>query len=159
MEAICAAGSPPFDPRDAPALTRDPEDDPIVYMALLSDADLLVSDDRDIVPDRIERHYEHEGRLVTALTSGELMESRLGPLGIDFDQIEGAWLRRAYASWVIRKVPATEAKSPLSGSLSWQGLACCSGRVATGIPAVALQLPAGVVLPRNQEGTVRPPQT
>ena len=38
VEAICAAGSPPFDPRDAPALTRDPKDDPIVYTALLGDA-------------------------------------------------------------------------------------------------------------------------
>lgn len=37
---------------------------------------------------RRERH-----RFVTALTFGELMESRLGPLGIDFDEIEGAWLR------------------------------------------------------------------
>jgi hypothetical protein len=54
VEAICAAGSPPFDPRDAPALTRDPEDDPILYTALLGDADLLVADDRHIVPDGVE---------------------------------------------------------------------------------------------------------
>jgi predicted nucleic acid-binding protein len=98
VEAICAAGSPPFDPSEAPALTRDPEDDPVVYTALLGGADLLVSDDRDIVPDGVEHHYEHEGRLVTALTFGELMESRLAPLGIDFDEIEGSWLAQAYAS-------------------------------------------------------------
>ena len=48
--------------------------------------------------DGIEHHYEHEGRFVTALTFGELMESQLGPLGIDFDQIEGSWLGLAYAS-------------------------------------------------------------
>lgn len=35
LEAICAVGSPPFDPTGAPALTRDPEDDPVVYTALL----------------------------------------------------------------------------------------------------------------------------
>jgi predicted nucleic acid-binding protein len=98
VEAICAAGSSPFDPRDAPALTRDPEDDPIVYTALSADAELLISDDRDIVPDGVEHHYEHEGRLVTALTFGELMESRLAPLGIDFDKIEGSWLGQVYAS-------------------------------------------------------------
>jgi len=98
IEAICAAGSPPFDPRDAPALTRDPEDDPVVYTALLGGVDLLVSDDRDVVPDGVEHHYEHEGRLLTAVTFGELMESRLGSLGIDFDEIVGSWLALAYAS-------------------------------------------------------------
>jgi len=35
---------------------------------------------------------------VTALTFGELMESRLAPLGIDFDEIEGSWLGLAYVS-------------------------------------------------------------
>ena len=50
------------------------------------------------MPDGVEHHYEHEGRLVTALTFGELMESRLAPLGIDFDEIEGSWLSQAYAS-------------------------------------------------------------
>jgi predicted nucleic acid-binding protein len=98
VEAICAAGSPPFDPRDAPALTRDPEDDAVVYTALLGGADLLVSDDRDIVPDGVEHQYDHEGRLLTAVTFGELMESRLGVLAIDFDEIEGSWLGLAYAS-------------------------------------------------------------
>jgi hypothetical protein len=33
VEAICAVGSPPFDPREAPALTRDPKDDPVMYTA------------------------------------------------------------------------------------------------------------------------------
>jgi predicted nucleic acid-binding protein len=98
VEAICAVGSPPFDPREAPALTRDPKDDPVVYTALLGGADLPVSDDRDIVPDGVEHHYEHEGRLLTAVSFGELMESRLGALGIDFDEIEGSSLGLAYAS-------------------------------------------------------------
>ncbi len=98
VEAICAIGSPPFDPRKAPALTRDPEDDPVVYTALLGGADLLVSDDRDIVPDGVEHHYEHEGRLMTAVSFGELMESRLAALGIDFGEIDGSWLGLAYAS-------------------------------------------------------------
>jgi predicted nucleic acid-binding protein len=92
VEAICAAGSPPFEPREAPALTRDPEDDPVVYTALLAGADLLVADDRDIVPDGVEQHYEHESRFLTAVTFHELMENRLGLLGIDFDEIDGRWL-------------------------------------------------------------------
>lgn len=38
VEAACVAGCPPFELRDAPALTKDPEDDPIVYTALLGAA-------------------------------------------------------------------------------------------------------------------------
>lgn len=98
MEAICAVGSPPFDPTDAPALTRDPNDDPIVYTALLGGADLLVSDDKDIVPNGIDHHYEHAGRAVTALTFNELMATRLASTGIDFDEIDGSWLGLAYTS-------------------------------------------------------------
>ena len=33
FESICVVGPPPFDALDAPALTRDPTDDPIVYGA------------------------------------------------------------------------------------------------------------------------------
>jgi hypothetical protein len=62
LEALCVAASPPFEARTSPALTRDPEDDPIVYGALLADADYVIADDKDIVPDGIEHHYEHEGR-------------------------------------------------------------------------------------------------
>ena len=56
FEVICVGGPAPFDAATAPAPTRDPADDAIVYTALLADADFLISDDRDIVPDGDERH-------------------------------------------------------------------------------------------------------
>ncbi len=54
VEAVCVAGSPPFNPSDSPSFTRDRKDDPIVYTALLNHADYLISDDRDIVPNGAE---------------------------------------------------------------------------------------------------------
>jgi hypothetical protein len=44
VEAICVAGSSSFNPEDPPPFTRDRKDDPIVYTALLSRADYLISD-------------------------------------------------------------------------------------------------------------------
>ncbi len=38
FEAVCAVAAPPFQPGDLPALTRDPEDDPIVDGTWLLDA-------------------------------------------------------------------------------------------------------------------------
>lgn len=97
LEALCVAASPPFEARTSPALTRDPEDDPIVYGALLADADFVISDDRHIVPDGIEHHYEHEGRSLTAMTFARMMERFFHPADIDFDEIDGAWLAVAYS--------------------------------------------------------------
>jgi predicted nucleic acid-binding protein len=37
-----------------PTLTADPKDDPILYTALLADADLLISSDKHLVPDKKE---------------------------------------------------------------------------------------------------------
>jgi predicted nucleic acid-binding protein len=108
VEAVCAIGAPPFDPAQVPALTRDPQDDPIVYAALVSDADLLISDDKHIVPDGIEHQYEHEGRTVLAITFNELIESRLSHAGIDFDEIDGSWLGVAHAAMGV--------SSPQAGS-------------------------------------------
>jgi predicted nucleic acid-binding protein len=98
IEAICAAGSPPFEASRAPALTRDPEDDPVVYTALLADADYLISDDPDIVPDRGERRYEHGSHSVTAMTFHQLMTTHFDPADVDFDEIDGSWLGVAYAA-------------------------------------------------------------
>jgi len=39
-----------------------------------------------------------KARSVVALTFNESMESRLGPIGIDFDEIDGSWLGLAYAA-------------------------------------------------------------
>jgi predicted nucleic acid-binding protein len=97
LQALCVAASPPFEVRTSPALTRDPEDDPIVYGALLADADFVISDDKDIVPDGIEHRYEHEGRSLTAMTFARMMERFFVPEDVDFDQIDGAWLAVAYS--------------------------------------------------------------
>lgn len=96
MEAVCAAGSPPFNPAQAPTLTRDPHDDPIVYPALLARADYLISDDRDIVPDRHEHHYEHEGHHVLAVTFNRFLAAYFEPTDLDWSAIDGRWLRLAY---------------------------------------------------------------
>jgi predicted nucleic acid-binding protein len=95
-EAVCAAGCPPFDPRNAPALTRDPEDDPIVYTALLANCDLLISDDSDIVPDRESEPYEHGGPSVLAVTFNQLMNEHFPTDEVDFDAIDGSWLAAAF---------------------------------------------------------------
>lgn len=98
VEALCMAGSPPFDPSTSPALTRDPHDDPIVYSALLADADLLISDDRDIVPDGIEQFYEHGDRSTTAMTFNRMIERYFPAAEVDFSEIDGSWLGLAYSA-------------------------------------------------------------
>lgn len=96
MEAICAAGSPPFDPAQAPILTRDRRDDPIVYTALLAGANYLISDDHDIVPDGHEHHYEHDQHHVLALTFSRFLAVYFQPTDLDWSAIDGHWLRHAY---------------------------------------------------------------
>ena len=84
------------DPADAPALTRDPADDPIVYTALRAGADLLISDDRDIVPDReAGTHlYEHADSTVLAITFGRLVDQYLSD--VDWSAIHGDLLIEAH---------------------------------------------------------------
>ncbi len=96
MQAICVAASPPFDTAQAPAFTGDRRDDPIVYTALLGGADYLISDDLDIVPDRHEHHYEHEGHDVLAVTFGRFLAAYFEPTGLDWGAIDGRWLRYVY---------------------------------------------------------------
>ncbi len=45
FEAVCVVAAPAFDPADVPVLTADRKDDPILYTALVADADLLIADD------------------------------------------------------------------------------------------------------------------
>jgi hypothetical protein len=96
VEAVCTAGPPPFDPAVVPALTPDPTDDAIVYTALLAGADLIVSDDKHIVPRRVNgaQVYEHDQRRVLAVTFDRLLHDHLH--GIDWDEVDGAWLAEAY---------------------------------------------------------------
>ncbi|HWW09257.1 MAG TPA: hypothetical protein VNY76_03320 [Candidatus Acidoferrales bacterium] len=88
---------PSFDPLQAPIFTRDRQDDPIVYTALLAEADYLISDDRDIVPDRREHHYEHDGHHLLAVTFNRFLAAHFEPTDLDWAAIDGHWLRRAYA--------------------------------------------------------------
>lgn len=98
VEAICVAGAPPFDPRDVPALTQDPGDDPILYTALVGDADLLISDDKHLVPDRHEQFWEYADRSVVAVTFETLMRERFPASGFDLRDVDGSWLRIAHPS-------------------------------------------------------------
>jgi predicted nucleic acid-binding protein len=94
MEAVCVIAAPPFADSAVPALTADPKDDPILYTAFLADADLLISSDKHLVPDRKEELWEHEAGTVLALTFETLLADRLS--GVDWDGIDGSWLALAY---------------------------------------------------------------
>jgi predicted nucleic acid-binding protein len=94
MEAVCVVAAPPFADAAVPALTADPKDDPILYTALVADADLLISSDKHLVPDRKEELWEHEAGTVLALTFETLLADRLGR--VDWDGIDGSWLSLAY---------------------------------------------------------------
>jgi predicted nucleic acid-binding protein len=97
FEAICAVGPAPFDSGEAPALTRDPKDDPIVYGALLAGSDFLVSDDRQhIVPDGVDREYEHGEHRLRAMTFGRFVHECFEPADFPWREVDGAWLREAF---------------------------------------------------------------
>jgi hypothetical protein len=95
MEAICVAAAPPFPPDQIPAFTSDPDDDPIVWGALQSDADYLISDDKHVVPHKEPCEYEHEDRRLLAVTFNYLV-SDLMP-DIDWNAIDGRLLAAALA--------------------------------------------------------------
>ncbi len=97
MEAICVAAPLPVPPDQIPAFTSDPDDDPIVFGALLAGVDYLVSDDRKhVVPHGEPHEYEHEDHRLLAVTLGYLV-SELMP-AIDWDEIDGALLAEALAA-------------------------------------------------------------
>lgn len=93
-QAVCVAASPDFDLTAVPSLTRDPDDDAIVYSALLADVDLLVSDDQDVVPDDEAHFYEHGEHRVLAVTFHRLIANHCD--GIDWKAIDGSFLAVAY---------------------------------------------------------------
>lgn len=93
-QAVCVAASPDFDLTAVPSLTRDPDDDAIVYSALLADVDLLVSDDQDVVPDDESHFYEHGEHRVLAVTFHRLIANHCD--GIGWKAIDGNFLAVAY---------------------------------------------------------------
>lgn len=102
FEAICGVGAPPFPPARVPALTRDPQDDPIVFGALLAGVDLLISDDKDIVPNRREHEYEHGEHRLRATTFGHFIREVFEPSDFRWREIDGSWLREALRRFVKR---------------------------------------------------------
>jgi predicted nucleic acid-binding protein len=96
LEATCVVESPSFNPEDSPPFTRDRKDDPIVYTALLSRADYLISDDRDIVPDGSEHIYEHDEKHTLAVTFNRFVTTCFEPADLDWGAIDGRWLRHAF---------------------------------------------------------------
>ena len=83
LEAVCVLAASPFQDADVPALTADRKDDPILYTALVGDADLLVSSDKHLVPDREQELWEHDGHTVLALTFETLLADRLDDVAWD----------------------------------------------------------------------------
>jgi predicted nucleic acid-binding protein len=94
LEVVCAIGAPLFDQDAVPALTRDRKDDGILYTALLGDANLLISDDKHLVPDRHEHHWEHDEHTVVAVTFDTLVSERLDAANLS--EIDGSWLAVAH---------------------------------------------------------------
>ena len=96
VETLCIAGPAPFDPTTIPSFTSDRSDDAIVYTALQTGADLIISDDKHIVPRQSGGAHIHEQdhRRVLAVTFDRLLHDHL--YDIDWDKIDGAWLAEAY---------------------------------------------------------------
>lgn len=94
LEVICVAGAPSFDPLTVPTLTQDRKDDAILYTALVGDADLLISDDKHLVPGRHEHLWEYAGRVVAAITFDTLVNERLDAANLA--DIDGSWLAVAH---------------------------------------------------------------
>lgn len=96
VEAICVAAEPLMDPGEVPPLTPDPDDDLIVWTALASGAEILVSDDRHIVPAEADgaQFYEHEDTSVLAVRFSHLVDNQLA--GIEWAEIDGSLLSQLY---------------------------------------------------------------
>lgn len=103
VEAVCVAAEPIFDRATVPALTTDPDDDLIVWTALSAGTDLLISDDKDIVPADADgsRFFEHAGNTVLAVRFGYLMEHQLA--AVDWAQIDGSMLAQLYRAGACEK--------------------------------------------------------
>jgi hypothetical protein len=84
-----------------PALTTDPDDDLIVWTALSAGADLLISDDRHVVPEDAagSRSYDHGDRTVLAVRFGRLVDNYLDE--VEWSRIDGGMLSRLYSSGAV----------------------------------------------------------
>jgi hypothetical protein len=96
FEAVCPVAAPPFQPTDLPALTRDPEDDPIVYGALRAGCDILISDDKDIAPNGLEQDYQHGEHRLHAVRFGRFISEVFEPKDFPWNEVDGSWLLDAF---------------------------------------------------------------
>jgi hypothetical protein len=101
VEAVCVAAEASFDPADVPALTADPDDDLIVWTALSGGADLLVSDDKHVVPDDAggSRSYADGDRTVLAVRFGYLVDNYLDE--VDWSRTDGRMLPELYRTGLL----------------------------------------------------------
>jgi hypothetical protein len=96
VEAVCVAAEASFDPADVPALTADPDDDLIVWTALSGGADLLISDDKHVVPDEADgsRSYADGDSTVLAVRFGYLVHNYLDE--VEWSRVDGRMLAQLY---------------------------------------------------------------
>ena len=96
VEAVCVAAEASFDPADVPSLTADSDDDLIVWTALSGGADLLISDDKHVVPDEAagSNSYAAGDNTVVAVRFGYLIDNYLDE--VEWDRIDGRMLPQLY---------------------------------------------------------------
>jgi hypothetical protein len=96
VEAVCVAAEASFDPADVPRLTSDSDDDLIVWTALRGGADLLISDDKHVVPDEAAgpHSYAAGDSTVVAVRFGYLIDNYLDE--VEWDRIDGRMLPQLY---------------------------------------------------------------
>ena len=100
-QAVCVAAEPSFDQDDVPALTADPDDDLIVWTALSGGADLLISDDKHMVPGEADgsRLYADDDRTVLAVRFGYLVDNYLDE--VEWNRIDGRMLPQQYRAGLL----------------------------------------------------------
>lgn len=101
VEAVCVAAEASFDPANVPALTTDPDDDLIVWTALSGGADLLISDDKHVVPDEAagSRSYGVGDSTVLAVRFGYLIDNYLDE--VEWNRIDGRMLPQLYRAGLL----------------------------------------------------------
>lgn len=75
-QQICVAAAAPCAESETPSLTGDPTHDRIVFSGLVAGVDLMVSDERTVVPNNEFQLYRHGGHELLAITFQNLVAHR-----------------------------------------------------------------------------------